>query len=54
VHTYADSGLVAMDVFTCGSTNPWDVWLYVRSELELEDARYREVRRFEARTAVRL
>ena len=54
VHTYADLGLVAMDVFTCGTTNPWDVWMYVRSELKLEDVRYREVRRFDVQTAVRL
>ena len=54
VHTYADLGLVAMDVFTCGSTNPWDVWMFVRSELKLEDVRFREVSRFDHRTAVRL
>ena len=54
VHTYADLGLVAMDVFTCGSTNPWDVWMFVRSEMGLEDVRFREVRRFDTQVAVRL
>lgn len=48
VHTYADLGLVAMDVFTCGSTNPRDIWKHVQSELGLDDARFRRLRRFEA------
>lgn len=48
VHTYADLGLVAMDVFTCGSTNPRDIWKHVQSELGLDDARFRNLRRFEA------
>jgi S-adenosylmethionine decarboxylase len=52
VHTYADLGLVAMDVFTCGSTNPRDIWNHVRSELGLEDARFRLVRRFETPATV--
>lgn len=47
VHTYADFGLVAMDVFTCGSTNPLEIWEYVRSELGIEDARFRHLPRFE-------
>ena len=47
VHTYADLGLVAMDVFTCGSTNPRDIWEHVRSELGLSDARIRRIPRFE-------
>ena len=54
VHTYADLGLVAMDVFTCGATNPQDVWNFVREELGLEDARFREVHRFDVPSAVRL
>jgi len=47
VHTYADFGLVAMDVFTCGSTNPQEIWEYVRSELGLGDAQLRHLPRFE-------
>ena len=54
VHTYADLGLVAMDVFTCGSTNPRDIWEFVRSEMGIEDALCREVRRFEAPVLARL
>lgn len=48
VHTYADLGLVAMDVFTCGSTNPRDIWEFVRSEMGIDNALTREVHRFEA------
>jgi S-adenosylmethionine decarboxylase len=54
VHTYAELGLVAMDVFTCGSTNPWDIWEFVRSQMGLEDACFREVTRFATNSAVRL
>ena len=54
VHTYADLGLVAMDVFTCGTTNPWDIWEFVRLEMGLTKANCRDVTRFETRTAVKL
>ena len=46
VHTYAELGLVAMDCFTCGSTNPMDIWTYVKSAMGLNDADIREVERF--------
>lgn len=46
VHTYADLGLVAMDVFTCGSTDPRDVWEHVRRAMGLEHATVRMVPRF--------
>ena len=54
VHTYADLGLVAMDVFTCGSTKPRDIWEYVRAELNLGEALCREVQRFETPALARL
>jgi S-adenosylmethionine decarboxylase len=47
VHTYADLGLVAMDVFTCGSTDPMEVWNNLRTELDLRNATVRMVGRFE-------
>lgn len=46
VHTYADLGLVAMDVFTCGTTRPVDIWNHVRSAMGLDDADVRMVERF--------
>jgi S-adenosylmethionine decarboxylase len=45
-HTYADLGLVALDVFTCGRTNPQDVLDYIREEIELGDVVIRQVPRF--------
>jgi len=50
VHTYADLGLVALDIFTCGDTDPSDVLRYMTDELELGDVSVREVPRF--RTSV--
>jgi S-adenosylmethionine decarboxylase proenzyme len=46
VHTYADLGLVAMDVFTCGSTDPRDIWKFVKAEMGLGYAEIRTVHRF--------
>jgi S-adenosylmethionine decarboxylase len=45
-HTYADLGLVALDVFTCGKTNPQDVLDYIREEIELGDVAVRQMPRF--------
>lgn len=45
-HTYADLGLIALDVFTCGDTNPADVLKYMREELDLGDVTVRQVGRF--------
>ncbi len=45
-HTYADLGLVALDVFTCGRTNPQDVLDYIREEIELGDVVVRTMPRF--------
>ncbi len=54
VHTYADLGLMAFDMFTCGTTEPRDVWAHVQGRLGLESADVREVVRFgaPARTVV--
>jgi len=45
-HTYADLGLIALDVFTCGGTNPADVLKYLREELDLGEVSVRQVPRF--------
>lgn len=45
-HSYADLGLIAMDVFTCGSTDPRDVFRYIREELDLGDVTIKEMPRF--------
>lgn len=47
-HTYADLGLIAMDVFTCGHTDPRDVLRYIREEIDLGDVSVTEVGRFSA------
>jgi S-adenosylmethionine decarboxylase len=46
VHTYADLGLVAMDIFTCGDTEPREVLRHIREELDLGDVSLRELPRF--------
>ncbi len=45
-HTYADLGLIALDVFTCGNTEPRDVLRYIREELDLGDVTVKECGRF--------
>jgi S-adenosylmethionine decarboxylase len=46
VHTYAELGLMAFDVFTCGQTNPHDVWAHVQRKLGIENVEIRDVARF--------
>ncbi len=46
-HSYADLQLMAIDIFTCGSTNPYDVLRYLRERVELGDVIIREMGRFE-------
>jgi len=45
-HTYADHGLIALDVFTCGNTEPREVLRYMREEIDLGDVSVREEYRF--------
>ncbi len=45
-HTYADLGLIAIDIFTCGFTNPRDVLTYLQEEIDLGDVEIREFTRF--------
>jgi S-adenosylmethionine decarboxylase len=46
-HTYADLGLIALDVFTCGNTKPRNVLKYLRQEIDLGEISIREVSRFD-------
>jgi len=50
VHTYADLGLVALDIFTCGTTDPKNVLRYIQDQLDLGDVTIKEVPRFEIHT----
>jgi len=45
-HTYADLGLIALDVFTCGGTDPHQVLDNLRQEIDLGDVTVREHPRF--------
>lgn len=46
-HSYADLGLIALDVFTCGDTDPHDVLRYMRELVDLGEVTIQEVARFE-------
>ena len=46
VHSYADCGLMALDVFTCGATDPVEVLRLIRNELDLGEVTVREIGRF--------
>ena len=45
-HTYADLGLIALDVFTCGTTEPADVLSYIQEVIDLGDVSVRTLPRF--------
>lgn len=45
-HTYADLGLIAMDLFTCGHTDPRFILQQIREEVNLGDVTVIEVPRF--------
>lgn len=45
-HTYADLGLIALDVFTCGKTDPARILDYMREELDLGDVTVKKMPRF--------
>ena len=47
-HSYADTGQIAMDVFTCGSTDPHVVLAGIREDIDLGDVTVREEPRFGA------
>lgn len=45
-HAYADQGQMAMDIFTCGATDPRKVLEYIREEIELGEVRVQIRERF--------
>ena len=45
-HCYADLGILALDVFTCGSTDPADVLRYIREMVDLGEVFVRQEPRF--------
>ena len=45
-HTYADLGLIALDVFTCGGTRPEDILKHIRREIDLGDVTVKKHARF--------
>jgi S-adenosylmethionine decarboxylase len=45
-HSYADLGLMAFDVFTCGDTSPYDVLQYIQEEVDLGEVAVTEFSRF--------
>jgi S-adenosylmethionine decarboxylase len=45
-HSYADLGLIAMDIFTCGKTDPREVLRLIRSRIDLGDVTVRAIGRF--------
>ena len=45
-HSYADLGLVALDIFTCGRASPRDVLAGITARIPLGEVSVREVARF--------
>jgi S-adenosylmethionine decarboxylase len=45
-HCYADTGQIALDIFTCGRTDPRRVFHYIRQELDLGTVSIQEAPRF--------
>ncbi len=45
-HCYADQGMMALDVFTCGSTDPRVVLQHIREMVDLGDVYIRQEPRF--------
>ncbi|MBN1589290.1 MAG: adenosylmethionine decarboxylase [Pirellulales bacterium] len=45
-HCYADTGQIALDIFTCGETKPRHVLQYILEEIDLGRVSVRETPRF--------
>jgi len=45
-HCYADTGQIALDIFTCGTTDPKEVLRYIREEIDLGTVTFKEELRF--------
>lgn len=45
-HCYADQQLMALDIFTCGKTDPNDILTYIREEVDLGEVKTVQMPRF--------
>jgi S-adenosylmethionine decarboxylase len=45
-HTYADLGLIAMDIFTCGATDPHEILRQIRERIDLGEVSVTTMPRF--------
>ncbi len=45
-HTYADLGMIALDIFTCGTTNPIDIFNLITKKINLGDFNIKVLDRF--------
>lgn len=45
-HSYADEGLIAIDLFTCGDTDPEIVLQYIQERINLGEVSYKILGRF--------
>ena len=45
-HCYADTGQIALDIFTCGTTKPRDVLRFILDEVDLGTITVRDAGRF--------
>jgi S-adenosylmethionine decarboxylase len=45
-HSYADDGMLALDIFTCGETPPIRILELIRQELDLGEVQLRILQRF--------
>ena len=45
-HCYADTGQIALDIFTCGGTDPRRVFQYIQEEVDLGEVSIQEAPRF--------
>ncbi len=52
-HCYAEENQIALDVFTCGDTDPWRVLEYIREQIDLGEVSAREMERFPLRASER-
>jgi S-adenosylmethionine decarboxylase len=51
-HSYADLGLIALDIFTCGGIDPHRILDMLVEEIGLGEIQLREVKRFETEVAL--
>lgn len=45
-HSYADLGLIALDIFTCGKTDPLHVLEFLKEDIDLGNISYKIIDRF--------